>query len=107
MSDEAPPPPVEGLLAAADVRESNLSAYGSGHAGSIAQQREDARSFLAKAIVFCLLLIVAAGFPAVWFLATPKAAAAIKLIQVLIGPVAGIVGAVTGFYFGANRAKDG
>ena len=107
MTTVNPPSAAEALIAATPIGEADLSAYGSGRVDPIAQQQEDARSFVAKAIVFCLLLIVAAGFPAVWFLAAPKAAAAIKLIQVLIGPVAGIVGAVTGFYFGANRAKDG
>ena len=70
----------------------------------VAKQREFARQWVALLIVGSLTIIVIGSFVLVWL----KGAASsiddiIKLIQALIGPVVGIVGAVTGFYFGEMR----
>ena len=70
----------------------------------VEERREWARAAVALVIVGTLLLIVIGAF-VLMFLGRP--AADLKdALQLLIAPVVGIVGAVTGFYFGSGGANS-
>jgi hypothetical protein len=71
--------------------------------------RENARGRIATWIVAALLSIVVLSYVAFLFLAFKTDAAPTfndlkDLTEALIAPVAGIVGAVTGFYFGEKKS---
>jgi hypothetical protein len=70
------------------------------------RMREDARTRIAYIIVGSLAFIVLATFATIWLHAEIKSADDIvKIVQAVLSPVAGIVGAVMGFYFGARQAQ--
>jgi hypothetical protein len=76
---------------------------------SLDVRREDARRLISVLIIGAFVFIIVASFLAFgWFLwRTPNITVddIVKFCQALIGPVAGIVGAVAGFYFGASQAQ--
>jgi hypothetical protein len=75
------------------------------HQQSIEVQREDARMMISLLVIGAFVFIIVAAFALFsWRAPNPTADDIIKFCQALIGPVAGIVGAVTGFYFGASQA---
>ena len=98
-----------GRSQAADV---SLSKRAAGISASVSEklalQQEDSRSSIALLIVGSLAFIVVAAFVTLWTRGKQTSIDDItRLVQALIGPVAGIVGAVTGFYFGANHPSGG
>jgi hypothetical protein len=70
---------------------------------SIAKRREDARWYIALIIVLLLAFIVIASFVSLWARGNTPVDDVVKVIGAIIGPVIGIVGAVTGFYFSESR----
>jgi hypothetical protein len=73
---------------------------------SLEVRREDARTAISLLIVGAFVFIIIAAFALFfWRAPNPTADEIVKFCQALIGPVAGIVGAVTGFYFGATQAQ--
>jgi hypothetical protein len=88
-----------------------LSDVSAGASAAVQQQslegrREDARTAISLVIVGSFAFIIAAAFVVfVWRAPNPSVDDIVKFCQVLISPVAGIVGAVTGFYFGATQAQ--
>src|SRR5215469_9174626 len=72
-------------------------------------RRESARQLVSVIIVSALLFIVVASFIVLVILVfksdpSPSIADLRQLLEVLLAPVVGIVGAVTGFYFGSGSA---
>jgi hypothetical protein len=72
---------------------------------SLEGRREDARTAISLMIVGTFAFIIAGAFVLFFRVPNPSADEIVKFCQALIGPVAGIVGAVTGFYFGASQAQ--
>ncbi len=70
----------------------------------VEERREWARAAVALVIVGALLLIVIGTF-VLMFLGKPTSDLK-DALQLLIAPVVGIVGAVTGFYFGSGGANS-
>jgi hypothetical protein len=77
-------------------------------AQQIAARQEDARTWIAFIIVGSMAFIVFATFLLLWlhFDMIKTADDLTKLIQAVLSPVVGIVGAVTGFYFGSRQAQQ-
>jgi hypothetical protein len=76
---------------------------------SVSHMREWARQWLAIIIVSCLLAIVVLSFLLIFimeFRGEISISEAKDFVSLIIGPVVGIVGAVTGFYFGNIRNGD-
>jgi len=75
---------------------------------SVARQQEDARTKISYLIVGSLAFIVLATFFTIWSHTTKFKTVddLVKIIQAVLGPVAGIVGAVAGFYFGARQGQQ-
>jgi hypothetical protein len=73
---------------------------------SIAIRQEDARRWIALTIVLLLAFIVVASFASLWLRGSTPVDDIVKVISAIIGPVIGIVGAVTGFYFSETRNAD-
>jgi hypothetical protein len=90
-----------------DDSEIRLSSVAGDLKVNLARRREDARSRISFVIVGSLGAIVACSFVSVWlaWFTGHDVADVEKIIQVLLSPVVGIVGAVTGFYFGEKQAE--
>lgn len=73
----------------------------------IAQQREDARKWVARAITSSFVFIITASFFLFLFRGQTPVDDIIKFISSILTPVIGIVGAVTGFYFSESRHLHG
>lgn len=71
-----------------------------------AKQFEESRLWIALIIVGSMAFIVVASF-ALIYSCRDKIDDVIKLVQLLIAPVIGVVGAVTGFYYGSRGTADG
>jgi hypothetical protein len=72
------------------------------------RKREDARRWLALIVVASLAFIVVASFVSLWYYSKINSIDDIvKVIDAVTSPVIGIVGAVTGFYFGESQSKIG
>jgi cytochrome bd-type quinol oxidase subunit 2 len=69
------------------------------------RKREYARQVLAIIVVSSLAFIVIASFASLWLCGTKNVDDVVKVIEAVISPVVGIVGAVTGFYFGESRTS--
>lgn len=69
---------------------------------SVAHKREDARILLALTIIAPMPAIVLFTFITMWF-TDAKYSELRELVETLITPIVGIVGAVTGFYFSESR----
>jgi hypothetical protein len=67
-------------------------------------RREDARQTIAFVIVGCFGLVILFSFITFWTRGKTPVDDLLKLVQAIIAPVIGIVGAVTGFYF--SSASD-
>jgi hypothetical protein len=65
--------------------------------------REFARQWIALIVVGSLAFIVVCSFISLWKVPHPSIDEVIKIIEAIISPVIGIVGAVTGFYFGESQ----
>lgn len=81
----------------------------SGAVRSVSHMREWARQWVAIIIVSCLAITVILSFVlivvlVIWDHATPSDAK--DIVSLVIGPVVGIVGAVTGFYFSKMQDID-
>jgi hypothetical protein len=72
----------------------------------IAKQREDARVIISLIIVLSLAFIVIATFVSLWTKGNTPVDDIVKVIGAITAPVIGIVGAVTGFYFGESRGDS-
>lgn len=71
-----------------------------------ARRIEVSRQVIAYLIVGALLFTVVSSFITLWAKSSPLSSDDIvKVIQAIISPVIGIVGAVTGFYFGEKRSE--
>jgi hypothetical protein len=73
---------------------------------TIALRREGARWWIAFVIVMLLAFIVVASFASLWWRGSTSVDDIVKVISPIIGPVIGIVGAVTGFYFSESKKPD-
>lgn len=71
---------------------------------TIDERREDARRGLAYTIVACLAAVVFGSFLLFWTRGAATVDDVVKVIQAVLSPVVGIVGAVTGFYFSSQTA---
>jgi hypothetical protein len=70
------------------------------------EDRERKRGQIALGLIGLLAGIAAVSLLFVMFAATAERADAVKgVVELLFGPIVGLVGAVTGFYFGA-KSKD-
>ncbi len=71
----------------------------------LAVRREDARSRLSTIIVGSLGAIVVFSFLSLWiaWFTNHDSGDVVKVIEVILSPVIGIVGAVSGFYFGEKQ----
>jgi hypothetical protein len=70
-------------------------------------RQEDARTAIALTIAGSLAFIVLATFVTLWShtIKFKSVDDIVKLVQAVLSPVVGIVGAVTGFYFGARQGQ--
>jgi hypothetical protein len=72
----------------------------------VAQQREFARQLIAVLIVGSLFVIVVFSYLSLWYKKDGMIISDITgVLDKLISPVVGIVGAVTGFYFGERQRQ--
>lgn len=69
-----------------------------------AQDREKVRGRIALILVFLLLGIVAVSFVAIWFKMAPLTDVK-GILELVLAPVVGLVGAVTGFYYGEKSKQ--
>jgi hypothetical protein len=73
---------------------------------SVELKREDMRGEIARWILGIFVLIVVGAFATVWF--THVAIdTVLRFLELFVGPIVGIVGAVTGFYFGSSATGQG
>lgn len=92
-----------------DIRVSEEQAFSGVY--QIERRREGARQLVSVIIVSALLFIVIASFIMMFVMAF-RAENAVSVndlrgvLEVLLAPVVGIVGAVTGFYFGSGSAMS-
>jgi len=75
-------------------------------------RREGARQMVSVIIVSTLLIIIVASFGILFMICLntkppPTTKDLREVLEVMLAPVIGIVGAVTGFYFGAGSAMRG
>jgi hypothetical protein len=96
---------------AKDIRLSGETASFSG-VSRIPERREVARQYVSLMIVSSLLFIVVASFGMLVLLEIRSDPPFTlndlqQFLQILLAPVVGIVGAVTGFYFGSASAMRG
>lgn len=68
------------------------------------KRQDDSRHKIALVIVGSLSGIVLLPFIIIWW-SSRDIEALLKLVQATIGPVVGVVGAVTGFYFGSASGQ--
>ena len=68
-----------------------------------APAREKKRGEIALALVAALLFLLLAAFLSLWF-KWAEVAAVEGILEILLAPVVGLVGAVTGFYFGTKQS---
>jgi hypothetical protein len=73
----------------------------------IPYQRERRRGQIALLLVALLVAVVVLSFAALWFLPTNRFDSLMKLLQILFAPIIGLVGAVTGFYYGGGESRSG
>ena len=74
----------------------------------IARIRESSRSKISFLIVGSLPFIIISSFISLWVLwcfSSPKVEDLRSVLELIISPVIGIVGAVTGFYFGEKSRE--
>jgi hypothetical protein len=67
--------------------------------------REKKRGLIALSLVAILGLIVVAALVYVFFTTAPDMDAMKTLLELLFTPIVGLVGAVTGFYFGEKQSS--
>lgn len=65
--------------------------------------REDVRNWMAVGIVVGFFVFILCAFGTYWFRGQTSFDDVLKIVQVILVPVAGITGAVTEFYFGSQR----
>jgi len=71
-----------------------------------AHGREDMRGHIAKVLVWALVLFLGFALLSSWIFMVPENRAALHdVLQLIIGPMIGLVGAVVGFYFGEKSEK--
>ena len=92
----------ENYKGASDTQPLSARADQYGGLGEVAKHQEESRRLVALIIVGSMAFLVAAPFVFV-DLSGAKLEDIIKLVQTLITPVIGVVGAVTGFYYGSIR----
>jgi type II secretory pathway component PulM len=68
-------------------------------------RQEDARTRIALLIVGAFAIIVVVAILAIWVPTARSVDEIVKIIQTVLSPLVGIVGAVTGFYFGARQGQ--
>jgi len=66
-------------------------------------KREGARQWIALMVVSALAFIVISSFVSLWVYGAKSIDDVVKVIEAVTSPVIGIVGAVTGFYFGESQ----
>ena len=66
-----------------------------------AEAREDMRGHIARVLVWALVLFLGFALLSSWIHIVPEnRAALLDVLQLIIGPMIGLVGAAVGFYFG-------
>lgn len=66
--------------------------------------REDMRGHIARVLVWALVLFLGFALLSSWIHIMPENRAALfDVLQLIIGPMIGLVGAVIGFYFGEKK----
>lgn len=69
-----------------------------------APEREKIRGEIARVLVWALVLFLGFALLSSWiFMAPDNRQALVDVLQLIIGPLIGLVGAVTGFYFGERK----
>src|SRR5712691_6601138 len=100
-SQEASATPIEEVGASREVTATPIEEFSSTVGlATVEERRETARGRVAAALLLILAAISVAPFVALW-LAWATVAELTALLQIIFGPVVALVGAVTGFYFGA------
>ncbi len=66
-------------------------------------EREKLRGKIALILVSLLVGIVLMAFFTLWFAAPEKVSKLKEVLDLVVAPIVGIVGAVTGFYFGGKE----
>lgn len=72
---------------------------------SINAKREDARAGIAYLIIGCFSVVIVASFLLFFYRGETPVDDVLKIVQAVIAPVIGIVGAVTGFYFSSSASE--
>jgi hypothetical protein len=122
MSDQAPGPegpgpqevdltseaPVPGQPRDVDLTESEpASGAALLQAPTIPVQREQLRGRIALLLIALLIAMIIISFIMLWILPADRFDSLTKLLQIIFAPIIGLVGAVTGFYYGGGGGRSG
>jgi hypothetical protein len=72
---------------------------------TIPVQRERLRGRIALLLIALLIAMVLISFVMLWFLPTSRFDSLMRLLQIIFAPIIGLVGAVTGFYYGGGGSR--
>jgi hypothetical protein len=56
-------------------------------------------------LIALLIAMVLISFVMLWFLPTSRFDSLMRLLQIIFAPIIGLVGAVTGFYYGGGGSR--
>jgi hypothetical protein len=74
---------------------------------TIPYQREQLRGRIALLLIALLIAVIFISFIMLWFLPANRFDSLIELLQIIFAPIIGLVGAVTGFYYGGGGGRSG
>jgi hypothetical protein len=106
LTVEAPPP---GQLPPVDLTESeppSSAGLAPLAVAPIPLQREQRRGQIALLLVALLIAVILISFIMLWLLPADRFDGLMELLQILFAPIIGLVGAVTGFYYGGGMSRS-
>jgi hypothetical protein len=69
-------------------------------------QREQRRGQIALLLIALLIVVIVTSFIMLWLLPADRFDSLMELLQIIFAPIIGLVGAVTGFYYGGGMSPS-